>query len=524
MEDDRTEQTVRMDKWDLADYASVREEIAQVVSATDALKEITPTARAEMRDVYAAFSKAYSEFEAERNIRHDHLVDLAVNKALKDLPEYQELRRYTRGDMVGSAMAAVRLEPTLETLFDREKQKQEQADRLQELYNELLQKLSQLSQMQIKGKPKDGEDQGQGEGDDPADGEGSGPEGGGQSEQDLEAEIEALQDLIDNLEKALKEGLAQDGDSIRAALQGPLRDAADEARNESMQAQAWGLEPGQLQRLPADERLKLAARLDQPRLRKIAELWGPLHNIQIAVQTRRVPDIPHEVTGVTMGRDLERLLPSEIVKLRDPRQKRQFYVDYAEGKLSQYKVFGTERVGKGGIVFCEDGSGSMSGNREMMAKAFMLCLLNIAKVQRREFHLLHFGSPGQLKHLPFKSPAEYTMDNVVDAAELFFGGGTDFQTPLKKALEILKEEHARTGRVQSDIVFMTDGQAGLTDTFIEQFHRDLDAIQGKIYGIIIDGPRNSKPLWDVCREHVVTVHDVLNGGKDLKSIFKALGN
>jgi uncharacterized protein with von Willebrand factor type A (vWA) domain len=179
---------------------------------------------------------------------------------------------------------------------------------------------------------------------------------------------------------------------------------------------------------------------------------------------------------------------------------------------------GTERKAQGGIILCEDGSGSMHGERELWAKAVMLCLLHLARMQKRPFHLIHFGSPGQFKRISFFDEADFNIDRVLEAAELFFGGGTDFQTPLSKALELLQDEHRSKGAVEGDVVFVTDGMCGIPEQFLEDFKKEQERLDFVVWGVNIAGSRGDEPLATICDGRVATVKDLLSG-QDIRQVF-----
>ena len=50
-------------------------------------------------------------------------------------------------------------------------------------------------------------------------------------------------------------------------------------------------------------------------------------------------------------------------------------------------------------------------------------------------------------------PEQYTIEDVFAFAESFLKGGTDFETPLTKSVELLEGEDFKN----ADIVFITDG-------------------------------------------------------------------
>lgn len=527
--DNRSSSTVETDRWDRAAYAAVREELREVPAAADALSAITPTAYPEMADFFALMHKAAPELKDIGDVRDDHRVNLAVNAEVLTLPEVQDLHRYTRGDRVGAAMALVKMEPDLEVIFDRQKHNQRLAERLQELREQLQQKLQELAD-QSQG-DQDGE--AGGEGDTTAPASGSQPGGGGGEPGDgdepgdgagpsLEDQIDAMEQAIKAMEQALQDGLERQDIRTRAALQQAVRGATEDARTNLQNAVTWGTDPASFRRLPADVRVKMAKRLNNPRLKAIAEQFGPMRNIAMSPKIRLVPGLPQEVVGITFGNDVARLTPSEMLRFADEDQELTFLLDFAQRRLQQWKMQGKEKVGKGGIIYCCDCSGSMSGSREIWAKALGLVLLNIAKADRRVFHWINFGSEDIFEVLDFTRPEHFTMDGILRVAETFAGGGTDFKTPLREALKLLKAEHDATGRVESDIVFATDGEWDDYDDYVERFLKELHEIDGTAWGVQIDGGYYNS-LEAICEGKVTEVSQFsAEGSRALHDIFKGV--
>jgi uncharacterized protein with von Willebrand factor type A (vWA) domain len=187
----------------------------------------------------------------------------------------------------------------------------------------------------------------------------------------------------------------------------------------------------------------------------------------------------------------------------------------------QYEMRGHDKVARGGIIYCHDGSGSMSGDREMWAKAVGLALLHIARKQKRQFVAIQFGSRDQLKQHDFRD-GEISPQRVLDFAEFFFGGGTDFESPLNAALKILNEEYSATGALKSDIVFATDGACSVSTHWMEHFDKERERLSFKCWGVSI-GASNIKdePLFTICKGQVVTVQD-LTSGDQVRDIFSGI--
>ena len=68
------------------------------------------------------------------------------------------------------------------------------------------------------------------------------------------------------------------------------------------------------------------------------------------------------------------------------------------------------------------------------------------------------------------------------AAETFLDGGTDYETPLREALHLMKEE----GFENADVVFITDGYCELPETFQDEQICEQIVPTFRITGILLD--------------------------------------
>ena len=134
-------------------------------------------------------------------------------------------------------------------------------------------------------------------------------------------------------------------------------------------------------------------------------------------------------------------------------------------------------MGKGPIILCLDQSGSMR-KLDTQSKGFALALMSIAKKQKRDFALITFSVSATTQI--FKKGSS-TKEDLIQLAEGFLGGGTNFYDPLKQSLSLIKESRFKN----ADIVFVTDGQANLTDEFIEEFSRTKDKKKFECLSVLI---------------------------------------
>jgi uncharacterized protein with von Willebrand factor type A (vWA) domain len=146
-----------------------------------------------------------------------------------------------------------------------------------------------------------------------------------------------------------------------------------------------------------------------------------------------------------------------------PALRAAFAAHYAEQRLFIYETRGEENTGQGAIIACIDCSGSMRGHREAWAKACALALLDQARAAHRDFAGILFSSPGQQMTFRFPARQPVAVGDVLDFAEYFYGGGTDFQAPLDAAADLLEAGYNTDGRMRGDIVLITDGHCGVTE-------------------------------------------------------------
>ena len=258
-----------------------------------------------------------------------------------------------------------------------------------------------------------------------------------------------------------------------------LEDAADEA-------DSWGRALGAGGSGSAGQSLELGRRLAQnPKLRKLSRLLGHMREQALALRHRLFERRNEEVYEIGSGRDLARLLPHELVALGHPLLRLDWNRRYVEGTLLEYSLRGDDERGRGPMVVCLDGSSSMAGEKEIWSKAVTLTLLEIARRERRHFRAILFSSADtELKSFDLNRGERYrsNLQDALDLAESFPGGGTDFERPLDAAVECLADSRFRRG----DIVLVTDGECRVGEEWRERFLAAKDRLDFSLYSILID--------------------------------------
>jgi uncharacterized protein with von Willebrand factor type A (vWA) domain len=289
----------------------------------------------------------------------------------------------------------------------------------------------------------------------------------------------------------LREMPARARDALPAAAAGlarQLKEAGDETAR-------WGTGLGASGRSSPGRQIELGRRLaTNPKLRKVAALVGRMREQALALRRRPFERASEEIFEVRLGMDLERLLPPELLALHHPVLRRDFARRLVEGRLLSYALRGADERGRGPMVVCLDGSGSMAGDKEVWSKAVALTLLEIARRQRRLFRFICFSSaetPLFTLDLNPRDRHEVSEDRALDLAEYFPGGGTDFETPLSAALDCLGSARYRRG----DIVLITDGECQVSPEWLASFKKEKKRLGFSLFSVLIDvGPSTVEVL------------------------------
>ncbi len=231
----------------------------------------------------------------------------------------------------------------------------------------------------------------------------------------------------------------------------------DRETKEGLSGVGFGSSTTTTARSDAGQARRLSQRLkNDERLARIAMLAGKFKRIAAAKQKAKVRHGADEVSDVELGSNLSRVLPSELVKLSHPLLRKAFLASLLEGRVMQYRLSGTDSLGRGPLVVCIDKSGSMSGQSDIWATAVALALLEVAQRQRRPFALVSFD--GQVKH---EARVEVGGQLPEEALFVSCSGGTNITGTLARALSIIQESAGAMPK--ADVVLITDGESEAQD-------------------------------------------------------------
>jgi uncharacterized protein with von Willebrand factor type A (vWA) domain len=220
--------------------------------------------------------------------------------------------------------------------------------------------------------------------------------------------------------------------------------------------------------------------LKTPKLASVAELVCRFKNVVNAAKAIIPRHGNDELVDVGPGRNLEHMLPTEMIKLK--RSPKSFYRDLLEGKCLVYNLRGVDNLGRGPLILLEDHSYSMKGARSEWAKAVSIAMMHLAEKQKRAFGYSAFNTEVKYRRF-FARGMSVPIQDKIAIASLDVDGGTDFYKPLKAAFEMRQKDKDLK---PADIVLITDGEYRFSDAQLKEILRLKEETSVRIFGVAIN--------------------------------------
>lgn len=248
----------------------------------------------------------------------------------------------------------------------------------------------------------------------------------------------------------------------------------------------WDLSPGFIKSIYFQNLILLAKIMNNiENLRKLVKILGRIELI-MRKEKKLAPAVANEIYEVRISGDIERVIPSELVKLKHKKLKLLFYAKMIEKGLLTYYLRGkvpfekSEKEKRGPIIIAIDTSGSMHGEPELLAKAIALAVIQLAAKHKRKVYLILFSGPGNLEELEF-TKGKTSLESLLKFLSLSFGGGTDFNTPIRRVIELLKEDKYN----KADALFLTDGLSDINSYTLNKLNEVKAKSKARIFTIIV---------------------------------------
>ncbi|MEU0912383.1 VWA domain-containing protein [Streptomyces althioticus] len=434
-----------------------------------------------LADVFLCAYQAAPRLRERAVMTPSHLVHHQVVTALTQSSDFAALRRDTAGDAYAAAMAVLAQASALRGLLERSREARERTGRADRARQEAEAAAAAVGEALRQAAEE-------------ADGQRAVPASAAAAVRRAVGAAEAAEDEARREDGAAAQAMAAAVPGIRSAARNAASAAARAVRQEAALMRAWGVEAGETERMPFEERARLAERLRSGRLARWAELIGRFRQMAAGERARKVEHATGELVGVTLGDDLSRVIPSELAVLGVPELRAVFAARYAAGELMLYDSRGEQGTGKGAVIACVDTSHSMYAEgpggitREAWSKACALALLDQARHAGRDFVGILFSAADRLQVFRFPGDRPAPVTDVLDFAEAFLGGGTDFQRPLGTAAKILEEEFHSASRARGDIVLITDDACEVSENWTHLWNEIRRRLGFRLFGIAIATP------------------------------------
>ena len=283
---------------------------------------------------------------------------------------------------------------------------------------------------------------------------------------------EAVAKMVDVMARQNKAAISE---CVSAAVSA----AAEKAKEVQIILGAWSDDTGKMEKNAVNTELLQKVR-QNPALLEISKHLGRFREIFAQGKRNGYAYGRGETYALELGNDLSRAIGSEFAMLASPQTLPLFVKKYQQRRLKQYRRREPIHKGMGDIICCLDESGSTRGDAAAWGKAVAMTLLDIAAENRRKFALIHFADSSSCK-VDIFLPGQYSVQDKINAAETFLGGGTNFKQPLDEAIQLMG-----TGFENADIVFLTDGLCELPEDYLAKLHKEQAARKFTVTGILLD--------------------------------------
>lgn len=425
--------SIRHDAFDKAAYEEILRQSKELqslgVQGTQTLNTFSEMAE----DVFFSLYKVKPELTPKNELATEYLLNHELMSKLMESQSYQELREYTQLDELGAGLGSKAL---LENLL---KQLEQDSD-LKEVSNKINDAVEQQASI-----PSD----------------------------EVHQRVLSLQS------------------KLRQIVELATNKAVTEVEDVEQVITSWGLDQGEFTRLSYEKKLELLHVLrNQQNFKDMTKLVGRMRRLASVSRKARL-EHRVELHSLRLGANINHVLPQELLALRRPFLKLDFYRRLMEKQLFQYDLNQRECVGQGPIIALIDTSSSMLGNRERWSKAVALGLAEIAERERRAFSYALFASIRNDLITDDFQIGQRSPDKLIKIANEFIGGGTNFEQPLQWAMDKLRESTFS----KADIVMITDGECAVSDEFLKKLQKAKEQKQCRIYSILIGSNSRELSRW-----------------------------
>lgn len=492
-----SQNTIGHDTFDADSYQEMKQESVLLQDTETSGMEKLKTFDRLLEDVFFSLYKSVPQLLEEQEVDKGYRFNRCQMSKFLETSQYNELRAYTELDTINSAMGAMSMTKKLIEEYqedpDLNKIMQEinraadafnaagEAGQAAANYSDMAQAAQQAGNAQMAGQ---------------------------YTKQAAEAlaRQEELDARGEGLAKSAANMMGQNQVKMRQAIRRAGEEAAAELQDVDDIVAGWGMGSGNFERMPMDNKIELMQKMARSeKFKRLAEIMGRYRNLSRAKQKEKLRREQMELHSISVGADLGRVLPGELMMVRHPAYKKEFQRKYLEKGLLQYDLKSKVKMGKGPIIILMDSSGSTRGRIEEFIKGTAMGLLDIALKEKRAFAAVFFASrQDPMKVFEF-APGEKDPEKVYELGTYFINGGTDFETPLNKAVELLEQSAYN----KADVVMLTDGECRVSPEWLKAFLDKKKEREFNVYTVLMNVGRTTREAVDQFSDKVELVSDVL---------------
>ena len=474
------------------------------------------------QDIFLSLYKYKARLLPESDIHMSTRLNRKFAECYLNTPEYIKLRQTCRMDQfnaaLGTEIIGSKLIKIVEEVMNKLKEQEESMKKMQELMkkeqemDELLEENEEMDEL-LQSLIQTGQ-------------------GNSAQAQQLQQQIDqnitskqAIQQLANQIAEKMDDLIEEDdlANEITTRAGKAFDEASMQVAETSELVNAWGLGEGEKSRVSYQNKKDAIERIRKsPKLKHLTDLIGRFKESAITEQKKKTKHGAVEISSVTLGNKIEDILPSEKMMLSNEATKKDFYNKYTENRNMVYSKESNKSKNKGPIILCCDESGSMDGDRETWSKAFTMGVLEIAQIQKRDFAFIAYDSHANEPIVIKKG--EVSPEKVITICEEFLDGGTNFEAPLRKALDLIKDSTFKN----ADIIFVTDGDCGVSDSFKQKFKQVKEEKEFACKGILVDmgsWRSSDSTLREFCDDvvRISNIADLTNGDSEVnKQLFGSI--
>ncbi|MCR4852664.1 MAG: kinase [Prevotella sp.] len=302
--------------------------------------------------------------------------------------------------------------------------------------------------------------------------------------------------------------------------------------DDALRGQAWDLMEGMFTESEFEKKLNIVKIQNKyPEIGEVARRMGRTVEEEghdyIAVQEGFRFKIDHsagsDIEGITVGNDINALLPIELTQYVDEQLEDLFYKKFLTRRLQTFryrselnkpsrKLHQQRAVRRGPMIVCLDSSASMYGVPQKIEASLLAKLEQTAEELKRDCFLIDFSvsiRPIDLRARSRKRRMERIGLKTEKDSELvlgefpFIGGGTDAEKMLRLTFALLDD--GDNHYMNADVLWVTDFLIPRTTEELMQQFSEYKKYGTRFYGFQIGVGENN---WQQYFDHIYQIHYV----------------